>query len=84
MITDEEKEKDVPFDPLDMQNYRVEKLKKAEKKGFERWMVILGGPLAILAFLYFYYFADYSFLNTINPEILKDDSLKRFNELGME
>ncbi|HPT30231.1 MAG TPA: SLC13 family permease [Prolixibacteraceae bacterium] len=84
MITDEEKEKDVPFDPLDMQNYRVEKLKKAEKKGFERWMVFLGGPLAIIAFIYFYYFADYSFLNTINPEILKDDSLKRFNELGME
>lgn len=84
MITDEEKEKDVPFDPLDMQNYRVEKLKKAEKKGFEKWMVFLGGPLAIIAFIYFYYFADYSFLNTINPEILKDDSLKRFNELGLE
>ncbi|MBK8518842.1 MAG: DASS family sodium-coupled anion symporter [Saprospiraceae bacterium] len=74
----------LPFDPLDMQNYRVEKLKKADKKGFERWMEIFGGPLAIISFLLIYFWADISFLNDINIESLKGDGLKRFNEVGAE
>ena len=73
-----------PFDILDMNNYRVEKLKKNKKVGFERWMEILGGPLAIFVFIYIYYFANISFLNDINPEILKEDAVKRFNVLGAE
>ena len=72
------------FDPLDMNNYRVEKLKKADKKGFERWMEIFGGPLAIISFLLIYYWADISFLNEFNVDALKDDSLKRYNEAGPE
>ena len=74
----------LPFDPLDMQNYRVEKLKKADKKGFERWMEMFGGPLAIISFLLIYFWADISFLNDINIESLKGDGLKRFNEVGAE
>jgi len=72
------------FDILDMNNYRVEKLRKNEKVGFERWMEILGGPLAILAFIYIYYFSNIPFLNDINPEILKEDAVKRFKDLGTE
>jgi anion transporter len=72
------------FDILDMNNYRVEKLRKTEKVGFERWMEILGGPLAILAFIYIYYFSNIPFLNDINPEILKEDAVKRFKDLGTE
>ena len=34
-------------DPLDMNNYRLEKLPKMQKSGFEIWMARLGGPLAI-------------------------------------
>jgi len=71
-----------PFDPLDMNNYRVEKLKKADKIGFERWMEIFGGPMAIISFLLIYYWADISFLNEINVDSLKEDSLKRYNEVG--
>ena len=63
------------FDPLDMNNDRVEKLKKADKKGFERWMEIFGGPLAIISFLLIYYWADISFLNEFNVDALKDDNL---------
>jgi hypothetical protein len=37
------------FDPLDMNNYKVEKLPKMEKSGFEKWMARLGGPIAALA-----------------------------------
>ncbi len=73
-----------PFDILDMNNYRVEKLKKNKKVGFERWMEILGGPIAILVFIYIYYFANIPFLTDINPDILKEDAVKRFKDLGSE
>ncbi|MGB4958974.1 MAG: SLC13 family permease, partial [Saprospiraceae bacterium] len=74
----------LPFDPLDMQNYRVEKLKKADKKGFERWMEIFGGPLAFVSFVLIYYWVDISFLNEFDVASLKGDGLKRFNEVGAE
>ena len=70
------------FDPLDMNNYRLEKFKKIEKTGFERWMEILGGPLAILSFILIYYFASISYLNHINPEVLKPAGAKRLTEMG--
>jgi anion transporter len=72
------------FDLLDMNNYRVEKLRKIEKAGFERWMEILGGPLAIICFIVIYFFADVSFLNTINPDILQDTGAQRLKELGAQ
>lgn len=72
------------FDVLDMQNYRVEKLKKNKKQGFERWMEILGGPLAIVVFILIYYFSNISFLNNISPNLLTDEAAKRFQELGSE
>ena len=31
------------FDPLDMNNYRIEKLPKLNKSGFEKWMAYMGG-----------------------------------------
>lgn len=79
-----ESTEDQEFDILDMNNYRVEKLRKNKKAGFERWMEILGGPLAILVFIYIYYFANIPFLNDIKPDILKDDAVKRLKDLGSE
>jgi anion transporter len=72
------------FDVLDMNNYRVEKLKKIQKTGFERWMEILGGPIAIIAFIVIYYFSHFSFLDHINSGVLTDEALKRFHETGSE
>jgi len=69
---------------LDMNNYRVEKLRKNKKEGFEKWMEILGGPLAIIVFIAIYYFMDISFLNNIDPSLLKQEASKRFTELGSE
>ncbi len=71
-----------PVDLLDMNNYRVEKLRKIEKAGFEKWMEILGGPLAIISFILIYFFADISFLNNINPDILQDTGAERLKEVG--
>ena len=73
---------DTAHDVLDMNNSRVEKLKKNKKEGFEKWMEWAGGPLAVLVFILIYFFLDLAFLNEISPDLLKGESLKRFNELG--
>jgi solute carrier family 13 (sodium-dependent dicarboxylate transporter), member 2/3/5 len=77
-------EKVQPFDVLDMKNYRVEKLPKVHKSGFEKWMAYLGSPIACIVFITIYYFSDFSFLDFIDHAALKDDALKRFTELGSD
>ena len=49
-VKEQEHEKEV-FDPLDMQNYRVEKLPKRSKGKFEKWLAVAGVPLAIISFI---------------------------------
>lgn len=77
-------EKETKFDPLDMNNYRIEKLPKLQKTGFERWMAVIGGPLAAIAFIYIYWFASIPYLDTFDITALGKESAKRFNELGAE
>ncbi len=69
------------FNPLNMDNYKLEKLPKIEKTGVEKWMMKLGGPLAIIAFILLYLVIDIPFLNKIDPEILGKDALARYKEL---
>lgn len=54
----------VAFDPLDMNNYKVEKLPKMKKSTFEKWMAIIGGPLALLSFILFNWVIKIDFLPT--------------------
>lgn len=75
-------EEAVPFDPLDMNNYRVEHFKKNNKTGAERWMEKSGLVLALVSFLLIYYFSHFSFIDHLNPQILKAESLQRYQELG--
>jgi anion transporter len=70
------------FDPLDMNNYKIEKLPKLEKSTFEKWMAKMGFPLAIIAFIVLYFIVDIPFLNNIDPGTLSGDAAKRFSELG--
>ncbi|MDI9523586.1 MAG: DASS family sodium-coupled anion symporter [Bacteroidota bacterium] len=72
------------FDPLDMNNYRIERLPTLKKSGFERWMSIIGIPLAIFAFVYIYWFAQIPFLDTFDVSLLGKESASRFTELGAE
>lgn len=77
-------EEEQVFDPLDMNNYKVEKLPKMQKSGFEKWMARLGGPLAILVFVLIYWVADIGFLDGINAESLTGDkAIKRLDTLGL-
>jgi di/tricarboxylate transporter len=78
-------EEEKVFDPLDMNNYKVEKLPKMEKSGFEKWMARLGGPLAILVFVLIYWIANIGFLDNISAEtVTGTKALKRLGELGLE
>lgn len=71
------------FDPLDMNNYKVEKLPKMQKSGFEKWMARLGGPLAILVFVLIYWVADIGFLDNISADALTGDkAIKRLKDVG--
>lgn len=71
------------FDPLDMNNYKVEKLPKMQKSGFEKWMARLGGPLAILVFVLIYWVADIGFLDNVTAEGLTGDkAIKRLKDVG--
>jgi solute carrier family 13 (sodium-dependent dicarboxylate transporter), member 2/3/5 len=71
------------FDPLDMHNYRIEKLPKRAKGRFEQWLVILGVPLAILSFLLLAFVFKIPFLQSIDPEQLVSKAAKKaFDALG--
>lgn len=73
------------FDPLDMNNYKLEKLPKMQKSGFEKILQRIGGPLAILAFVFIYWFADISFINNLDTNkettTLAEGAVKRYDEM---
>ncbi len=71
------------FDMLDMRNYRIEKLPKREKTGFEKWMATIGAPLAAIIFILFAFVIDLPFLQNIDPETLVSaTSQEQFAEIG--
>ena len=64
-MTQDIKQEAQQFDPLDMNNYKIEKLPKMEKSTFERWMARLRGPLAILAFVLVSWVVDIPFIDNL-------------------
>ena len=81
----EEQNAQQAFDPLDMNNYRIEKLPKMQKSGFEKILQRIGAPLAILAFVILYWVADIPFINQIdtNKETteLTESAMKRYEQI---
>jgi len=71
------------FDVLDMKQYRMEKLPKREKSKFERILVVIGAPLAILVFVYIQFIGDFGFLQNINPDELSKNAKAIFENVGM-
>lgn len=70
-------------DPLDMNNYHLERLPKMQKSNFEIWMARLGGPLAILAFVLIYWFGHFGFIDSLTAESVSGKALARLNEIGL-
>lgn len=79
MTDKEKKEIENGYDPLDMNNYKVEKLPVREKSGFEKLLSIIGGPLAIIAFVLVGYVIEIPFLQNINPEQLTSAAKAEYN-----
>lgn len=72
------------FDPLDMNNYRIEKLPKMQKSSFETWMARLGGPLALIAFVIIYWFCNIGFIDNLDTTTLAVKAQKRLEVLGLD
>ena len=77
-----ELEQEQVFDPLDMNNYKVEKLPKMEKSGFEKWMARLGGPIAALVFILIYWVVDIPLFDNLDFASLSDKAQKRLAVIG--
>ena len=70
------------FDPLDMRNYRIDKLPKRKKGSIEKWLTIIGPPLAIVLFILFAFVLNLPFLQHIDPSHLTEDAKKVFDKIG--
>lgn len=72
-------------DPLDMQQYRVEKLPKRQKSTIEKWLAHAGLPLAIAAFIILGFLIDLPFLDHIDASQITAKSAKKVLEsIGIE
>ena len=84
-MNESENKKTKPFDPLDLNNYKIEKLPKMQKSGFERFLQRIGGPLAILAFILLYWVTDMPFINHIDTNkettTLTVSAVKRYDQI---
>ncbi|MDN5328241.1 MAG: solute carrier family 13 (sodium-dependent dicarboxylate transporter), er 2/3/5 [Bacteroidales bacterium] len=69
-------------DPLDMHQYRIEKLPKRTKGGFEKLLASAGPWLALAAFILLGFFIHPSFLQSINPDQLSSEAKKVFEKMG--
>ncbi len=70
------------FDPLDMSNYRIEKLPVREKSGVEKLLERIGFPLALISFCLILFVFDIPYLSHIDPGILGKKALAQYERLG--
>lgn len=72
-------------DPLDMHQYRIERLPKRDKGPFERWLALAGPVLALAAFILFAFVVQLPFLQSIEPGALVSDAAKKaYQQVGAE
>ena len=71
------------WDPLDMDQYKIEKLPKREKKGFELFLTYIGPVLAILLFVLIAYVFHLPFLENLSLEdITAKGARENFDKIG--
>lgn len=72
------------FDVLDMKNYRMEKLPKREKSKFERFLMYVGGPLAIISFVLILFVLKIPFLDNLDTSSLSISAKTNFETIGLQ
>jgi di/tricarboxylate transporter len=70
------------FDPLDMSNYRIEKLPKRSKSKVEAFLATIGGPLAILSFILIYFIFKPGYLLDIDAASLSEHARAIYDKIG--
>jgi sodium-dependent dicarboxylate transporter 2/3/5 len=83
LSTASQENNDNGFDPLDMHNYRIEKLPKRAKSNFEKWLATIGIPLSIISFLLFAFVVDLPFLQNLQLEHLSPKNTEAQNEFAL-
>jgi anion transporter len=71
------------FDVLDMKNYRMEKLPKRDKSKFEKVLMAIGAPLAILSFVLILFVFDIPYLDNIDTSALSKAAQKNLADIGI-
>ena len=72
-------------DPLNMDQYRIEKLPKREKKGFEKILTFVGPVLAIVFFVLIAFVFRIPFLENLSiDQLTSEEAKKAFEKLGPE
>ncbi len=66
-----------------MNNYRIERLPKRAKSKVEAFLSKIGGPLAVLVFVFIYFFLKPGFLQSIDPSALTDYARNIFDAKGL-
>ena len=72
------------FDVLDMKNYRMEKLPKREKSKFEKFLMYIGLPLAILSFVLILFVFKIPFIENIDTSTLSKSATANFKNIGLQ
>jgi len=71
-------------DPLDMGEYRIDRLPARQRSATEVWMARAGIPLAIVAFVVFAYLWTPQWLLGFDAEILPDQAVAVLEEVGRD
>jgi len=73
------------FDPLEMNNYRIEHLPTRQKSSFEKWLAKLGPALALAVFVSIGFLIKLPFLYNLDPStIVAGQAIEAFQSLGFE
>jgi len=73
-----------PFDPLDMRQYRIDRLPKRRRSQLERTLAVAGLPLALCAFILFGFLWTPEFLIASDASVLPVRALENLQKLGPE
>jgi len=72
-------------DPLDMHQYRIERLPKREKGPIEKWLALSGPFLALAAFVLFAFVIKLPFLQSIgSSDVVTSTAKEVFQKVGAE
>ncbi|TVP58975.1 MAG: sodium:sulfate symporter [Halomonadaceae bacterium] len=79
-----EQDANPPFDPLDMAQYRIDRLPKRARSKTEQWLAASGIPVAILVFLIIGFFWTPAFLANLDPAAVSGKAAETLQQSGLE